>query len=90
MEWTAVEDDWKSVSASLQKRWGSLTTDDLEYMDKSKEAVLAKVRLRTGLAQDTAERQLDELIASLQVSAAAPAKLPAPPIIPPSGAAKTQ
>jgi len=56
---------WPLVAAQVKARWGAVTENDLEFLDRTKEALVAKVFERTGLARDTAERQLDELLATI-------------------------
>lgn len=85
MEWNAVEGSWKQVSAAIKQKWGAVTDEDLQFVDKNKDGVLAKVRARTGLESATAERQLDTLIANL-VPAEGAAPKAATPIVPPPGA----
>ena len=88
MDWNVVEIAWRQVSAALLAKWPTLTADDLKFLDRTKAALLAKVRERTGLEIDSAERQLDELVAGLVASPAAEAKAEdaVPVLIPPSGA----
>jgi uncharacterized protein YjbJ (UPF0337 family) len=95
MEWNAIQGSWTHVAATMKQKWNALTDDDLQYVDKNKEAMVAKVRARTGLESNTVERQLDTLIANLAtgpVLAAAPAAVSAsdkaaePLRTPPSGA----
>jgi uncharacterized protein YjbJ (UPF0337 family) len=83
MDWTAIETSWDKVAAAMKVKWSALTDDDLEFVDKTRDALVARVRARTGLEGNTAERQVDWLIAGLAPSHA---EKPAPPVIPPSGA----
>jgi len=85
MDWNAIEGDWKHVAAKMKEKWSALTDDDLQFVDKNKDALVAKVHDRTGLERSTAERQLDALIASLVPSASAVQKPEAPHMLP-SGA----
>jgi len=87
MEWNAIEVNWKQVSASMKLKWSALTTDELEFVDRNKGALVAKVHDRTGLDRDTAERQLDALIAGLVASHLTVEKPVDPAVrVPPSGA----
>jgi hypothetical protein len=58
---------WKAVGAKMREQWSALTSDDLHYSDKTKAALVAMVHKRTGLDADTAERQIDALLASLSL-----------------------
>ena len=85
MEWNGIEGSWKQVSAAMKQKWGALTDDDLQFVDKNKDALIAKVRAKTGLELFTVERQLDALIAGVIPSPSAE-KVVELPRIPPSGA----
>jgi uncharacterized protein YjbJ (UPF0337 family) len=83
MDWNAIEGNWRQVTVSMKEKWRALTDDDLQFVDRNKGAMIAKVFDRTGLARDTVERQLDAMIASLPAGE----KPPEPAVrIPPSGA----
>ena len=86
MDWNAIEGDWKHVAAKMKEKWSGLSDDDLQFVDRNKDALVAKVHDRTGLDRSTAERQLDTLIAGLAPSAAAVHKPEAPVHMLPSGA----
>ena len=86
MEWNAIESNWKQISASMKEKWNALTDDDFQFVDRNKDALVARVHDRTGLERFTVERQLDALIASLVPSPAAVVKAPDAPVFPPSGA----
>ncbi len=58
---------WKAVGAKMREQWSALTSDDLHFSDKTKAALVALVHKRTGLDADTAERQIDALLASLSL-----------------------
>jgi uncharacterized protein YjbJ (UPF0337 family) len=83
MEWNAIEASWEKVAAAMKVKWSGLTDDDLRFVDKNKDAMIAKVRSRTGLENNTVERQLDWLIAGLAPSQA---EKPAPRNAPPAAA----
>jgi uncharacterized protein YjbJ (UPF0337 family) len=87
MDWNAIEGNWKQVSASMKAKWGALTTEELEFVDRNKGALVAKVHDRTGLDRDTVERQLDAMIAGLVAPHPTVEKALDPVVrIPPSGA----
>jgi uncharacterized protein YjbJ (UPF0337 family) len=87
MEWSAIEGNWKQVSARMKEKWSTLTDDDLQFVDRNKGALVGKVHDRTGLARDTVERQLDAMIASLVPPPPAVEKPPDAAVrFPPSGA----
>ena len=87
MDWNAIEGNWKQVSARMKEKWSSLTDDDLQFVDRNKDALVGKVHARTGLAREAVERQVDAMIASLVPSPAAVEKPPDAAVrFPPSGA----
>ncbi len=57
--------NWRQITAAVKSKWGSITADELKFVDRSMDALINKVCQRTGLDRDTAERQLDELIGAL-------------------------
>ena len=60
-----IETHWKALALQMKEKWAALTEDDLKFVDRTKSALLAKIKERTGLEGDTAERQLDALIKGL-------------------------
>jgi len=77
LDWLADDAHWKQVSLQMKTKWASITNNDLEFLDRNKDALVAKVFERTGLQRDTAERQVDALLASL-ASREATEPVPAP------------
>ena len=71
LNWTTLGSNWKEVSAKMQEKWTSLTDDDLKFVDKNTVAVVAKLRERTGLDVETAEKQLDALLIGFHAAGAA-------------------
>ncbi len=60
-----IQTHWKALAHQMKEKWTTLTDDDLKYLDKTKFALLAKIKERTGLESETAERQLDLMITGL-------------------------
>ena len=60
-----IEAHWKVLAHQMREKWPSITEDDVKFVDKTKFALLSKVKERTGLESETAERQLDALITGL-------------------------
>ncbi len=65
MEWTAVDVNWKQVSGKLKEKFSALSAEELQFVDRTSVALVSKVRERTGLDRDTAERQVEALVAGL-------------------------
>lgn len=78
MQWEDVAENWSQVSARLRQTWPSLTEDDLRFLDRTREALVARIHARTGLLRDTVERQLDAAISCDNlVAAPRPTQAPA-------------
>ena len=60
-----IDTHWKVLAKQMKEKWSSLTDDDLKYVDKTKFALVAKIKERTGLEGETAERQFDALVTGL-------------------------
>ncbi len=69
LDWLASDANWKQVSLHTKSKWAAITDNDLEFLDRNKDALVAKVFERTGLLRDTAERQVDALLATLTTAA---------------------
>ncbi|MBS2023397.1 MAG: hypothetical protein JST92_13380 [Deltaproteobacteria bacterium] len=65
MEWTAVDANWKLVAGKLKEKFTALGTEELQFIDRTQVALVNKVHERTGLDRDTAERQVEALVAGL-------------------------
>lgn len=68
MNWDQVQGQMKQVGGKLKEKWAKLTDDDLMLLRGKKEVFLGKLQERTGLAKDEVEKQLDALIAKLDLS----------------------
>ena len=65
MDWIERDANWALIAADLREKWSSITDDDLRFLDRNLGALVGKIHERTGLARDTAERQLDALLLRL-------------------------
>ncbi len=85
MNWIERDANWAQVGVGVRAKWATVTDDDLRFLDRSKDALVAKIHERTGLARETAERQIDALLLML---ATVEAREPVPSMairFPPSG-----
>ena len=85
MDWIERDANWALVAADIRATWPAITDDDLQFLDRNTEALVGKIHERTGLARDTAERQLDALLLRL---ASVDAREPVPSValrFPPAG-----
>jgi uncharacterized protein YjbJ (UPF0337 family) len=55
-----IEGSWDQVRGNVQKAWGKLTNDDLDVIEGNRKILSGKIQERYGVAQDEAERQIDE------------------------------
>jgi uncharacterized protein YjbJ (UPF0337 family) len=60
MSWDRIEGNWKQFMGRVKARWGKLTDDDLTAVQGKREQLAGKIQERYGIAQDEANRQLDD------------------------------
>jgi len=65
MDWLEQDANWKRVSEKMKAQWSAITDNDLQFLDRHKDALVAKVFERTGIERDAAERQVDALLSTL-------------------------
>jgi uncharacterized protein YjbJ (UPF0337 family) len=65
MNWDQVEGKWKEVKGQVKEKWGKLTDDDIDVIDGKRQQLVGKIQHHYGLAKDTAERQADEFVSTL-------------------------
>ena len=51
---------WEQVKGNVQKMWGKLTNDDLDVIEGDRKLLAGKIQERYGIAQDEAQKQVDE------------------------------
>ena len=55
-----LEGSWDQVRGNVQKAWGKLTDNDLDVIEGDRKQLAGKLQERYGIAQDEAERQIDD------------------------------
>ena len=55
-----LQGGWDQVRGKAQKMWGKLTDDDLNIIEGNRKILSGKIQERYGIAQDEAEKQIDE------------------------------
>lgn len=60
MTWTRIEGNWDWARGELQKRWGTLTSEELDVVNGDRELLLELLRERYGLTPEEAEAELSE------------------------------
>jgi uncharacterized protein YjbJ (UPF0337 family) len=59
---TALElkGNWNVVKGKLKQKWGSLTDDDLHFVEGQEEELIGRIQRRTGQKREAVERFLRE------------------------------
>ena len=65
MNWDTIKGDWQSFKGRVRSKWGKLTDDDVERIGGKKDELLGRLRERYGMAQDKAEREVDEWLGTV-------------------------
>ena len=55
-----AQGSWEQVKGHVQKAWGKLTNDDLDVIEGDRKLLAGKIQERYGIAQDDAQKQVDE------------------------------
>ncbi|MFT4076631.1 MAG: CsbD family protein [Asticcacaulis sp.] len=55
-----IQGSWEQVKGNVQKMWGKLTNDDLDVIEGDRKLLAGKIQERYGIAQDEAQKQIDE------------------------------
>jgi uncharacterized protein YjbJ (UPF0337 family) len=58
--WNQIEGSWKQLRGDARKTWGKLTDDELEEIRGRRDALAGKLQQHYGIAQEEANRQIDE------------------------------
>jgi uncharacterized protein YjbJ (UPF0337 family) len=58
--WNKVQGNWKQFKGSVQSRWGKLTNDEVDQMNGEREQLAGKIQEKYGIAQEEANKQIDE------------------------------
>jgi len=64
MNWDQVQGKWKQLKGQAQKKWGDLTSDDLDVVDGKREELVGKIQQRYGIVKEDAEKQVKDFEAS--------------------------
>jgi uncharacterized protein YjbJ (UPF0337 family) len=67
MNWDQVQGQLIQVGGKFKETWAKLTDDDLLLLKGKKEVFVGKLQERAGLAKDEAEKQLDKMLASIDL-----------------------
>jgi uncharacterized protein YjbJ (UPF0337 family) len=60
MNWNRVEGNWRQFTGQAREKWGELTEDELAQVDGRRDRLAGLLQERYGIAQDEANRRIDE------------------------------
>ncbi len=69
MNWNEIQGNWKQMTGSMKQRWGKLTDNDLTFINGKRDVLIGKLQEQYGIAQDEADRQVDEWMRESNVHA---------------------
>lgn len=69
MNWDQVQGQWHTVKAKVRQKWGKLTDDDLEQIRGRREELLSRLQTRYGSKREELEKNVDEFMRTLDISA---------------------
>lgn len=58
MNTAQIKGDWKIIKGKLQKKWGTLTDDDLAYVKGKETELLGRIQKRTGETRENVEQAI--------------------------------
>lgn len=62
MNWNQVEGKWTQFKGTVREKWGKLTDDDFKAIDGKRERLLGKLQERYGIAEEEADKQIDDFL----------------------------
>lgn len=72
MDWNRIAGLWTEYQGIAKANWGRLTENDMTTISGSRDLLIGKLQTRYGLTKAQAERQVNDWIATLAVTAAKP------------------
>ena len=72
MNWDRVRGGAQQLKGIFKQKWARLTDDDLLLLEGQKDAFLRRLQERTGLGLEEAEKELDLLLATLDLDSKEP------------------
>lgn len=64
--WNKIKGNWKQFVGNVQEKWGELTDDDIDQVKGERQQLVGRIQERYGIAQNEAERQVDEWADSIK------------------------
>lgn len=59
---------WHSIKASMKKKWGKMTNDQLAVIEANQEKLLAEVLKQEGIDQERGKKEVDEFYQTFRTS----------------------
>lgn len=54
-----IKGKWKQLKGEIQKQWGKLTDDDLDYINGNQEKLEGKLQEKYGYSKEEARKEVD-------------------------------
>lgn len=58
--WNQIEGNWDQFKGGVQEKWGELTDDDVDRLSGKRDQFVGMIQEKYGIAQEEAEKQVDE------------------------------
>ena len=55
-----LKGNWMQLKGTVKEKWGDLTDDELEQIAGNRDILLGKIQEKYGIAQEEAEKQIEE------------------------------
>jgi uncharacterized protein YjbJ (UPF0337 family) len=65
--WNRIEGNWKQFRGEVRKAWAWLTDDEFEEVRGRRDVLAGKLQEHYGIAQDEANRRIDEWAEGLKL-----------------------
>lgn len=56
-----IKGNWNEIKGKLKKKYGSLTDDDLQYVDGKEDELLGTLQKKTGKSKDKISEEINAL-----------------------------
>jgi uncharacterized protein YjbJ (UPF0337 family) len=65
--WDKISGNWKRFKGSIKRRWGKLTSNEIQQAQGRREALNGFIQARYGIDREAADRQIDEWLKTQKV-----------------------
>jgi uncharacterized protein YjbJ (UPF0337 family) len=63
-----IKGDWNIAKGKLKQKWGTLTEDDLQYVEGKQEELFGRIQKATGETLDVIEKAVEEATSFCRVA----------------------